>query len=231
MADTLAAVHAPGGPVYRVGRSPDPFAPPEWIYAQPDGTFGGRFDDPAGRRGVPPDQRFRTLYFATKPAGAFGEVLARFRPDLAVLAALGPSTPTTGAVPADWRAVRRFGVTVLDSQASFADIGDARTLKVLRGVLAPIATALGLPDIDLSAVTGPLRVLTQEAARHIYEQHDRAGQPRYAGVRYTSRLDRSWECWAIFSDRLRHRVTRVDTITANDAGLLDAVKVLGLRVL
>ncbi|MGH2345042.1 MAG: RES domain-containing protein, partial [Chloroflexota bacterium] len=78
MADRPATVHVPAGPVYRIGRSPDPFAAPDWVYAQPDGTFGGRFDDPSGRRGVPANQRFRVLYFATEPVDAFAEVLAHF---------------------------------------------------------------------------------------------------------------------------------------------------------
>jgi hypothetical protein len=101
----------------------------------------------------------------------------------------------------------------------------------LRPVLAPIAAALGLPDVDLSAVTGPSRLLAQEAARYIYEQYGEAGQPQCAGIRYTSRLDRTWECWAVFGDRLRHRVTRVDAIAATDAALHAAAKVLGLKVL
>jgi hypothetical protein len=111
------------------------------------------------------------------------------------------------------------------------DIGNAQTLQVLRPLLAPIAAAIGLPDMDLSAVTDPARILTQEAARYVYEQHDRAGQPRFAGIRYTSRLDRAWECWAVFGDRLHHRVRRVDAIPATDAALRAAAKVLGLKVL
>jgi hypothetical protein len=230
VAEGLKTVQAPVDPVYRVGRAPDPFALPDWAYAQPDGTFGGRFDDPSGRRGVPPEQRFRTLYLSTTPSGAFGEVLARFRPDLAVLAALGSAPPGAGAVPTDWHAVRRLGVTILDATTSFVDIGAAHTLKILRPILAPLATELGLPDIDLSAVTGPSRVFTQEAARYVYEQRDDAGQPCYAGIRYTSRLDHSWECWAAFGDRVRHRVVRVDSTTASDAGLRAAAQVLGLAV-
>ena len=35
-------------PVYRVGRSPDPWAWPDWAYAT-DGTFGNRWDDPQGK--------------------------------------------------------------------------------------------------------------------------------------------------------------------------------------
>ncbi|MGH2386947.1 MAG: RES domain-containing protein [Chloroflexota bacterium] len=231
MADQPATVHAPAGPVYRIGRSPDPFAAPDWVYAQPDGTFGGRFDDPSGRRGVPANQRFRVLYFATEPVDAFAEVLAHFRPDLTVLAALGSSSAAHPAVvPAAWRVVRRLGATILTTQGSFVDIGDARTLKLLRAVLVPTALALGLPDLDLSMFSGPARMLTQEAARFVYEQRDSGGIPRYAGIRYTSRLHRTWECWAVFADRLRLAAPRVEFIAANDPGLLDAASVLGLKV-
>ncbi|MGC2371774.1 MAG: hypothetical protein WA474_22080 [Candidatus Sulfotelmatobacter sp.] len=34
------------GVIYRLGRKPDPWAPPDWAFAGPDGTFGNRFDDP-----------------------------------------------------------------------------------------------------------------------------------------------------------------------------------------
>lgn len=231
MADEPATVQGPAGPVYRIGRGPDPFAAPDWIYAQPDGTFGGRFDDPSGRRGVPANQRFRVLYFAGEPAGAFAEVLAHFRPDLTVLAALGSAAaahPTV--VPAAWRVVRRLGATILSTQGSFVDIGDAQSLKALRPVLAPTALTLGLSDLDLSVFSGPARLLTQEAARFVYEQCDHAGPPRYAGIRYTSRLHRTWECWAVFADRLRLTAPRVEFIAADDPGLLQAASVLGLKV-
>ena len=230
MADRPATVYPPAGPVYRVGRSPDPFAPPDWIYAQPDGTFGGRFDDPSGRRGISPRDRFRTLYFASTPVGAFGEVLARFRPDLTVLAAIGSTGAAPGIIPGGWRMVRRLGATILSPRMLFVDIGDARTLNVLRSALAPIAVELGLPDIDLGAFTGPSRLLTQEAAHFIHEQHDRAGRPRYAGILYPSRLDRAWECWAVFDDRLRHQVMRVDAIGVRDPGLREAARILDLKV-
>ncbi|MGH2411668.1 MAG: hypothetical protein ACRDGS_15060, partial [Chloroflexota bacterium] len=87
------------------------------------------------------------------------------------------------------------------------------------------------PDIDLGAVIGPARLLTQEAACFIHDQHDRTGLPSYAGIRYTSRLDRTWKCWAVFDDRLRHQVTRVDAISLRDPSLREAASLLGLRVL
>jgi hypothetical protein len=38
----------PEGPVFRLGRRPDAWQPPDWFLAQSDGTFGNRFDDPDG---------------------------------------------------------------------------------------------------------------------------------------------------------------------------------------
>ncbi|HEY8284633.1 MAG TPA: hypothetical protein VIJ28_09630, partial [Chloroflexota bacterium] len=154
----------------------------------------------------------------------------RFRPDLTVLAAIGSAGPAPGTVPGGWRVVRRLGASILSPRMLFVDIGDARTLRVLRPALAPIAVELDVPDIDLGAVIGPARLLTQEASRFIHEQHDRTGLPRYAGIRYTSRLDRAWECWAVFDDRLHHQVTRVDAIGARDPGMREAARLLGLRV-
>src|SRR5207248_4702134 len=89
----------------------------------------------------------------------------------------------------------------------------------------------GLPDVDLSAVTGPARALTQEAARYIYDQRDSAGVPRYAGLRYFRCLNPQWECWAVFVDRLHHRVVRSgEVIRADDPGLYEAATLLGLGI-
>src|SRR5437667_12644959 len=79
MSDGLASVE-PGGPLYRLGRYPDPWAWPDWSYAAPDGTFGNRYDDPQAS--------YRVLYASSERVGAFLETLARFRPDLEVLAEL-----------------------------------------------------------------------------------------------------------------------------------------------
>jgi hypothetical protein len=38
----------PTEPVYRLGRRPNAWQPPEWFLAHSDGTFGNRFDDPEG---------------------------------------------------------------------------------------------------------------------------------------------------------------------------------------
>lgn len=59
---------------------PDAWAWPDWAYASNDGTFGNRWDEPLGS--------YRVLYACSQRVGAFVETLARFRPDLEVVAAL-----------------------------------------------------------------------------------------------------------------------------------------------
>jgi hypothetical protein len=227
----IATMGAPRSPIYRVGRAPRPLAPPSWAYAASDGTFGNRFDDPSARRGVPPEDRFRMLYFATTSAGAFGETIARRRPGLESLARAGVAAVPRPVVSAAWRHARRLGVTVLTTPLPFVDISAGATMAALRPALATIAVNSGLPDVDLSAVTGPARLVTQEAARYLYDQHDDAGAPCYAGMRYLSRLNPAWECWAIFVDRLRHRVVQSGAVIGpSDPGLYEAAALLGLGI-
>jgi hypothetical protein len=156
--------------VYRVAYGPNPFEPRAWAAATADGTFGNRFDDPGSARNA---ARFRTLYCASTAAGAFGETLARFRPSLALLTlaqAVVDEEPIdedllAGEIPSDWRNKRRLGSVVLDDGLSFVDIANGESLACLRTMLAPVAQALGLSELDLSVVTSQQRRLTQAAAR------------------------------------------------------------------
>jgi hypothetical protein len=134
------------------------------------------------------------------------------------------------AIPHDWRVGRRLGSAVLFVTFPLADFDASETVQALRPVLAPAAVLLRLPDIDLSAIPGPQRELTQEAGAYIYSQRDAQGRPLYAGIRYVSRLNREWECWAIFADRLRHRPLRVDPIAADDPDLYEAARTLDLAI-
>jgi hypothetical protein len=68
------------GVIYRLGRKPDPWSPPDWASAGPDATFGNRFDDP--------DATYRVLYASSQRLGCFVETLARFRVDPKLLAEL-----------------------------------------------------------------------------------------------------------------------------------------------
>ena len=237
----LVATAPPHTPVYRIGRGPSVFDPPPWEIARDDGTFGGRFDDPAAQPGVarsvvlPVEQRFRIIYCATDRAGAYGESIARFRDSISLLALterVEDGSPKTshlhGVIPSDWRLQRRLGRTQLEPSLRCVDLGAVATLTHLRNSLAGVASDLGLSDIDLGTVVGPQRRFTQEAARYIYELTDDDGMPEYAGIRYVSRLNSGWECWAIFHDRMLHTTFPNESIFPNDAGLFEAARVLGL---
>ena len=120
------AVVQPDGPFYRLARSPDPWAWPDWSYAGLDGTFGNRWDDPLGS--------YRVLYASKRRVGAFVETLARFRPDLSVAAGLEAidgkeDVPTPGVVPLRWLEGRQIGETSLTG--NFVNVGDASSLATL----------------------------------------------------------------------------------------------------
>lgn len=88
-------------------------------------------------------------------------------------------------------------------------------------------------DVDLSLVMGPGRELTQRISRHIYEQRDVLGAPRFAGIRYVSRLDSTWECWAVFADRMLHipgMPDRPETIPPDDPDLLEIASLFRLTI-
>ena len=226
-----------GGLVFRVARGFDVFAPPRWSLVEEDGTFGNRFDDPGAYRGIPEDNRFRVIYCATQRAGAFGETIARFRKSPNLLAALkqidddGLVEPELvgGALPQGWRLGRHLGSTHLDEDLIFADFGAPETLQILTEELAPWLVRFKLKEFDLSVMTSQHRRLTQEAARYVYELAD-AGLA-FAGIRYLSRLNPSWELWAVFHERMIHTPQDIsESIRADDPGLVAAASVLNIGI-
>jgi hypothetical protein len=189
---------SPEGPLYRLGRVPDAWAWPDWAFADPDGTFGNRYDDPEGE--------YRVLYASSGRFGAFVETLARFREDeelqreLAAIAggpdddddAIGP-----GQVPAEWLAVRMLGSAAVE--ASFAAAGHSRSLEHLRGALAETASALGVDELDAAAIRLRVpRAFTQAVSRYVFDCQAEDGSAQFAGIHYLSRLGDDIRNWAIF---------------------------------
>ena len=189
MSSELAFVE-PEKPLYRVARPPDAWAWPDWSYAGPEGTVGNRYDDP--------EVSYRVLYASSQRIGAFVETLARFRPDLEVLAELqeieGDDEPLAG-VPRTWLERRLVGEATV--QGRFVDVGDARSLATLRSELAASAIHFGLDEIDAATIRlrAP-RAFTQTMSRFVYEQRDEQGS--FAGIRYGSRLGDQFVNWATF---------------------------------
>jgi RES domain len=131
---------SPARPLHRVARRPDAWAWPDWACAGPDGTFGSRYDDPRGE--------YRVLYASSDRLGAFVEVLARFRPEPAVLRGLDEielepgardDGPAPGRLPRSWLVRRVVGTAQADGP--FAALGATRSLRYLRGRLSSAGRA------------------------------------------------------------------------------------------
>lgn len=221
MSSALAAVE-PDGPLHRLGRGPDPWAWPEWAYAGPDGTFGNRYDDP--------EASYRVLYVSSRRLGAFVETLARFRPDLELLAELAlieGEEEQPAALPRAWLATRSLGEATVEG--CFADVGGARSLAAIRSALAASAIHHGLDEIDAATIRlrAPRR-FTQGVSRFVYEQGP------FAGIRYRSRLGDELINWAIFEPASAAPSpllgTSAATIEPDDADLLAALDLLGLTL-
>jgi hypothetical protein len=81
----LLNTRTPTGPLYRIAWGTEPWEYPDWKRAGTDAsslahTFGNRFDDP--------NAEYRVLYASSQLVSCYVEVLARFRPDYALLAEL-----------------------------------------------------------------------------------------------------------------------------------------------
>lgn len=58
----------------------------------------------------------------------------------------------------------------------------------------------GREDLDVATVRGDDRRITRWIAKWALDALDDKGRRMFAGVRYLSRLDTEWECWAVFDD-------------------------------
>lgn len=242
-------VESPALGVYRVARrETGPFDPIDWADVAANGKFFGRFDDPRGD--LDHSRRFRIIYCASRRLGALGETLAGYRTpigpslDLDVVLddepiaesfihATDPEDRTRGLVEAEWRLKRVLGHTILEPSLRFVDMGSARTLQQLRASFDLWMPDASAQDVDLSLVMGSSRKMTQHIARYIYEQTDEDGVPLFAGIRYISRLDQDWECWAIFADRIRDVPGMPgipETIFPDDPDLLEVASIFRLTI-
>ena len=217
-ASTPLEVRMAREPLYRIGRWPDPWQPPDWAHAHSDGTFGNRFDDPQAY--------YRVIYTSSQRLGCFLETLARFRPDLTLLADLAEIegeddfTPLA-TVPASWLIARLIGAA--NAEGEYADVYAPGWVALLRRELASTAVALGLSEIDAATLqAGRPRQLTQEASLVVFRRG-------LDGIFYRSRYGHSIENWAIF-EPFPLRNTSAAGIAADDPDLLSALRIHGLTM-
>lgn len=220
-----------GGPLYRIARAPTPWSWPDWANVGSDGTFGNRWDDPGGV--------YRVLYAASSRVGAFVEVLSRFRPDPQLLEELaeiedeGATAELPGELDASWLVNRVIGVARFHGE--FVEIGHSSSLAHIRRALAPRVVHYGIDDLDASAIRLSVpRRFTQEISRYVYDQSTPAGDRRFAGITYLSRLGDEFRNWALFEpagdeDPLAEEA-ELGPIDADDPDLNQALALLGVRL-
>jgi RES domain len=225
------ALAQPSGHLYRIGRRPDAWAWPDWRHAGDDLTFGNRYDDPRGQ--------YRVLYASDARRGAFAETLARFRPDLAIVAeyehiegdpadeAFAPAL-APGVVPAEWLDDRAIGTATHGGR--FADVGRSDSVAHLRAALAGRVLHYGFDDFDAGDLRRRApRALTQEISRHLFERgRDPDGEP-VAGLRYLSRLGDDLANWAIFEPN-QPGDRESEPIEHGDGDLRDVLALFGLTL-
>jgi hypothetical protein len=139
-----------------------------------------------------------------------------------------------GEVPADWRhqrvAIRvEFQSTASRPNLRFLDVEALQTRQLLRNDLAPILAYYRCPDLDVATVRGADRRLTRWIAKWAFEARDESGAAEFAGIRYLSRLNTDWECWAAFHDVDIVEKER-EPITRQNPALLSIAKSFELTV-
>ena len=225
MPEGPATVAPPPDGLWRVARGDNALAVPAGEGGAP--SRANRFDPLTLGYGVP--------YLGTDLETCFGETLARFRPSLEMLAlvedewqALG--FMAVGSVAADWRQRRTVVHVRLPCGLLFVDVESPVTHQFLRRELALGLSSVGLSDLDVSAVRGPDRRVTQMISEWAYMASTRE-DPTYCGARYESRIRSGWECWALFDDEeLEIDVLETRPITPDMAQLQTVGKLFELQV-
>ena len=207
--------------LYRIGFWPDPLEWPPLEFAG-----GGRFDDPNLAASNP--AQFRTPYAAENRRCCFVEALAKFRPSLEVLARereiSGTDDPvSTTTLPLDWCSRRCVGHFDLSPGQRWLDLRAFETREALRVELASTLALLALADFDMGDVLSRERKVTQAIAQWAYEQG-------YHGIVYSSRLDVTCNCWAIFDSAQFHPVDDPEPITLDDPDLRAVAAIYGLNL-
>ena len=86
----------------------------------------------------------------------------------------------------------------------FLDVESLKTRQFLQSELALGLAALGMASLDVPEIRGKDRRVTsliaQWAWNYTVELADGSHAYPFCGIRYLSRVDSQWVCWAVFED-------------------------------
>lgn len=233
-----AIVPPPQRGFWRVGRWPDPFAFPPNPTPLPSNTDepilgGGRFDDPNGS--------YPTLYCSTSAVCAYGETIAVFRRRAGLLEAIdayldGRPDPEydpelhPGIVPDDYLSGRAIGWAEVSAKARFVDVAAAQTHRDAGIRLADLLRQHGLKEFDRGVVMTQDRRLTRPVGRIYYELRVEIGSG-WNGIRYESRHQEGWECWAVWDpDAVLGIDAAISPISLTSPALHEAAATVGVEL-
>ncbi|MEO5951684.1 MAG: hypothetical protein ABIQ44_04365, partial [Chloroflexia bacterium] len=165
------------------------------------------------------DDLFRILYCAIEPEGAICESASGLRPLPKKLnnisLAQRSSQAEKGVLDEDWCSTRKASYTQLNSELVLVNLASHQTANALSedALISHWIAESGYTDLDPLIFRGPNRRLTQEVARHIWEQTEPnapglPGQPigkTVGGIYYSSRHgDGTYDypCLALFDKRV-----------------------------
>jgi hypothetical protein len=139
-----------------------------------------------------------------------------------------------GQVPADWRHQRvllraEVEANQMRPNLMFLDVEARNTREHLRNALGSILAFYEIGELDVATVRGADRRITRWIAKWAYDARDDNGDRRFAGIRYLSRLDTAWECWAIFDETEIVELER-QTIAQQHEDLQAVARSFGLTV-
>ena len=196
---------------------------------------GNRWEDAGGR--------FSTLECATSAEAAFGEAIAVFRERPGLLARIDAFLAASpdpeydyelqaAVVPPDYLATRVLGRAPANRTARFIDVDHADTHLHASRDLARLLQEVGRQRFDREVMMSPDRRITRPVATFYHRISRLESSRRLRGLRYQSRLDGGWECWALWRPLPLKSVTADVTVaTANHPDLAAAARRLRLRLL
>ena len=225
-ADEPALLSAPPH-LWLVVRSVAPSAPQSLEIPRPGRwPTGSRFDSATGS--------FRVTYLGSTLQACLGESLSVLRPkaDIA-LEVEGEwrqrNWMEPGSIAADWRHRRRVIKVEIASRRSFLNLESPAVTSELDSTLQATIAALGYEHLDQELLRGPDRRVTTFLSDHLWKQTDDHGQPRFAGIRYRSRHNIDWECWAVFEQTPLNAVEQL-TLDEDDPAVVEVGSFFNLRI-
>ena len=221
-------VEPPPGGLWRVARGPDPLAlppasPPQIMF---NPRSGNRFDSPM--------RDYSVTYAGTELECCYVETLARFRVDAELPVAEIASDwaelhhMNLGSIAKDWHVRRLKAHITLPTDALLVDADHVNSVKAIRSHYRDLLDEVGIADLDRGDVLGKNRLITRWISQAVNDFKDDEGIPAFQGIRYTSRIDRDLEAWAIF-DRCDVTLKSSSPVSINDPALIAAAKKLGIR--